>query len=335
MSAPPVILIAGPTAGGKSALSLRLAEAMGGEIVNADALQVYRDLRVLTARPSPAETARAPHHLFGVADAADGWSVGRWLNAAVPTLQAIAARGRPAIVVGGTGLYFKALTEGLAELPPVPATARQAAAALFERIGEAAFRDLLAARDPAAEARIAAHDRQRLTRAYEVHAATGRALSDWQAQTRPALPPGSWRAVVLQPDRATLYARCDARLQAMVAGGALEETRALMARGLDPALPAMKTVGLRELASYLSGERTLEEAVALAQQETRRYAKRQTTWLRNQAPTWPRVSGDEDSIVFPGLVPGIQGSASTPDGRSALPSRIDGANGTLDPRPKA
>jgi tRNA dimethylallyltransferase len=298
VSAPPVILIAGPTASGKSALALRLAERLGGEIVNADALQLYADLRLLSARPSPQEEARAPHHLFGVADAADGWSVGRWLEATIAVLEDVGKRGKPAIVTGGTGLYFRALTEGLAEIPPVPANLRQAAAARFETLGEAAFRAELAGRDPAAAARIEAGDRQRLLRAAEVWDASGRPLSDWQADTRPTLEPGAWRAVVMEPPREVLYARCDARMEAMVRQGALEEVAALMARGLDPMLPAMKAVGLRELASHLAGERTLAGAVALAQQETRRYAKRQLTWLRNQTPGWERLRTTEDVEAF-------------------------------------
>ncbi|MGZ3401008.1 MAG: tRNA (adenosine(37)-N6)-dimethylallyltransferase MiaA [Caulobacteraceae bacterium] len=288
----PVLLIAGPTASGKSALALRLAERLNGEIVNADALQLYADLRVLSARPTAEEEARAPHHLFGVAAGADGWSVGRWLDAALPLLGDIAARGRRAIVVGGTGLYFRALTKGLADIPAVPAAVRQAAAETWERLGEDAFRQALAARDPAAAARIAAGDRQRLLRAFEVAEATGKALSDWQADTTPPLSAGQWRAVVLEPDRQTLYARCDARFAAMVEAGALEEVRALIARRLDPLAPVMKAVGVRELAAHLAGELTLAEAVALAQQETRRYAKRQLTWFRNQTPEWERLTVD-------------------------------------------
>ncbi|MGZ3314498.1 MAG: tRNA (adenosine(37)-N6)-dimethylallyltransferase MiaA [Caulobacteraceae bacterium] len=288
----PVLLIAGPTASGKSALALRLAERLNGEIVNADALQLYADLRVLSARPTAEEEARAPHHLFGVADGADGWSVGRWLDAALPLLGDLAARGRRAIVVGGTGLYFRALTKGLADIPAVPAAVRQAAAETWECLGEDAFRQALAARDPAAAARIAAGDRQRLLRAFEVAEATGKALSDWQADTTPPLSAGQWRAVVLEPDRQTLYARCDARFAAMVEAGALEEVRALIARRLDPLAPVMKAVGVRELAAHLAGELTLAEAVALAQQETRRYAKRQLTWFRNQTPEWERLTVD-------------------------------------------
>jgi tRNA dimethylallyltransferase len=283
------ILIAGPTASGKTALALRLAAELGGEIVNADALQLYRDLAILSARPGPQDEARAPHHLFGVADAADGWSVGRWLAAAEPVLEAIAARGRTAIVVGGTGLYFRALTEGLAPTPAVPAAVRQQALLAFARLGEAGFRAELRQRDPAAEARIAPGDRQRLARAFEVFAATGRSLSDWQADAAPAIA-RDYAAVVLEPPRAALYARCDERFRAMVAAGALDEVRALMTRGLDPALPAMKAVGVRELGAHLNGEASLAEAIALGQQQTRRYAKRQMTWLRNQTPDWPRIA---------------------------------------------
>jgi len=286
-------LIAGPTASGKSALALRLAAETGAEIVNADALQLYRDLRLLTARPSADEEARAPHHLFGTVDAADGWSVGRWLRAATETLGGIAARGRPAIVVGGTGLYFRALTLGLAEIPPAPLQARRAAEAAFESLGEAGFRDRLAQADPAAVARIAPGDRQRLVRAWEVFAATGTSLSDWQQTGAPALAPETWRAVALEPPREALYARCDARLEAMVRQGALEEVAALAARGLDPTLPAMKAVGVRELAAHLRGETGLAEALAAAQRETRRYAKRQLTWMRGQMAGWPRITAAE------------------------------------------
>ena len=283
-----LFLIAGPTASGKTALALRLAEAAGGEIVNADALQVYRDLRILSARPSPEEEALLPHHLFGVADASEAWSVGRWLAAAEPVLKAIDARGKPAVIVGGTGLYFRALTKGLAQLPAVPGEVRQAMGERFERIGEAAFRTELAAVDPAAEARISPGDRQRLTRAMETHAATGRALSDWQSDAAPVIALDHL-AVVLEPPRAELYARCDERFAAMVQVGALEEARALLSRNLDPALPAMKAVGVRELGAHLSGALDLPQAIALAQQQTRRYAKRQLTWLRNQTPDWPRI----------------------------------------------
>ena len=288
--APRVWLIAGPTASGKSALALRLAEAVGGEIVNADSMQLYADLRVLTARPSAEDETRAPHHLFGVADAADGWSVGRWLRAAHEVLAAIAARGRPAVVVGGTGLYFRALTQGLAEIPEIAADVRRATAAEFETLGADAFHARLAKVDPTTAARFPATDRQRLSRAWEVWAATGRSLSDWQADNRLALPTGSWAAVALEPPREALYARCDARLAAMLDQGVLDEVAALAARELDPTLPLMKAVGLREFADHLRGETPLAAALSAAQQQTRNYAKRQTTWMRGQMADWPRLT---------------------------------------------
>ncbi|MBI1199399.1 MAG: tRNA (adenosine(37)-N6)-dimethylallyltransferase MiaA [Phenylobacterium sp.] len=284
-------LIAGPTASGKSALALTLAEAVGGEIVNADSMQLYAGLRVLTAGPSPEEAARAPHHLFGTVDPAEGWSVGRWLRAASAAIADIGARGRDVVVGGGTGLYFRALTQGLAEIPAIAADLRRTTATEFEALGEDAFRARLAGVDPAAADRIAAGDRQRLSRAWEVYVATGVSLTDHQASAAGALPTGSWRAVAIDPPRAALYARCDARLERMVAEGALDEVRALMARDLDPDLPAMKAVGVRELAAHLRGETNLEAALAAAQQETRRYAKRQTTWMRGQMADWPRLSG--------------------------------------------
>lgn len=289
---PRIWLIAGPTASGKSALALRLAETVGGEIVNADALQLYADLRVLTARPSAAEAVRAPHHLFGAADGADGWSVGRWLRAAGEAIQAIHGRGRDAIVVGGTGLYFTALTEGLAEIPETPGAVRELATVEYAAMGETAFRARLAEVDPAAAARIGPGDRQRLQRAWEVFAATGASLTDHHARATGALLPGSWRAVALEPPRAALYARCDARLAAMLDEGAAEEVAALLARGLDPALPVMKAVGVREIAAWLAGETSREAALAAARQETRRYAKRQMTWMRGRMSDWPRLTGE-------------------------------------------
>lgn len=253
-------------------------------------MQLYRDLRVLTARPSVEEEAQARHHLFGVADAADGWSVGRWLEAARAVLAEIAARGRPAIVVGGTGLYFRALTQGLADIPSIPADVRMAVEARYDQAGETVFREALAKIDPTAAQRIAPGDRQRLCRAQEVFEATGKSLSQWQAETSGALD--DWNAVVLEPPRDVLYRRCDERLEAMIEQGALEEVRALAARHLKPTVPAMKAVGVRELAAYIAGETTLPEALEAAQRETRRYAKRQLTWFRNQTPDWPRITAD-------------------------------------------
>ncbi|MGH7025364.1 MAG: tRNA (adenosine(37)-N6)-dimethylallyltransferase MiaA [Caulobacteraceae bacterium] len=286
---PPTWLIAGPTASGKSALALELARGSRAEIVGADSMQLYSDLAVLTARPTRADEALAPHHLFGVADAGEAWSVGRWLAAALPILDDIAARGRQAIVVGGTGLYFLALTRGLAAIPPVPAKVRAAVLADYAALGETVFRERLAAVDPGAEGRIAPADRQRLTRALEVYEATGRALSDWQADTRAPLAREAWRGVVLALPRAELYTRIEARLEAMAAAGALAEVEALIARRLDRRLPAMKALGVASFAGQLAGRLTPAEALAEAKGETRRYAKRQITWFNRQAADWPRL----------------------------------------------
>jgi tRNA dimethylallyltransferase len=284
-------LIAGPTASGKSRLALRLAQTIGADIVNADSMQLYRDLELVTARPSRDETLLAPHHLFGVADAADGWSVGRWLEAAKAALADIALWRRPAVVVGGTGLYFRALTRGLAAIPSVPRAVTQALEAEAGAAGELALRPRLARLDPEAEARIARGDRQRLLRALAVAEHTGRPLTAWQADTEPALALGEWLGVVLEPPRDALYADCDARLETMFGRGAIEEVAALAARRLDPALPAMKAVGVREITQHLEGRTSRAEALAAAQRETRRYAKRQLTWFRNQTPDWPRIEG--------------------------------------------
>lgn len=284
-----ITLLAGPTASGKSRRALELAAQTGAVIVNADSQQLYADLRVLSARPSAEEEALAEHRLYGIADAADAWSVGRWSRAVAPILAELAAEGRPVLLVGGTGLYFTSLTKGLADIPDVPIEVRDAAGAAFDAGGEAAFRRELAGVDPAAEARIEAGDRQRLIRAWAVARHTGRALSDWTADTTPLLVPGSWTGLVIEPDRAALYANCGQRVAQMVEAGALDEVRALIARGLDPALPAMKAVGVREFAAHLAGETTLATAVEATRQATRNYAKRQLTWFRNQTPGWARV----------------------------------------------
>lgn len=290
LTAPALItLIYGPTASGKSALALQLAEAAGGIIVNADSQQLYADLEVLSARPDAADTARVEHRLYGVADAAQPWSAGRWLRAVLKELARAEAQGRPVFVVGGTGLYMSALTEGLADVPAVDEAVRSQVARALEVGGEAAFRAALAGHDPEAEARIAPGDRQRLVRAMAVALATGRSLSDWRRETRPPIDPDRWTALVLEPDRAELYARCDARVEAMLEAGAADEVRRLRDRGLPPDLPAMKAVGVREMGAWLDGGCTREAAIDAMKAATRRYAKRQLTWARNQVPDWPRL----------------------------------------------
>jgi len=275
------VIVAGPTASGKSALALELSHAIGGTIINADALQIYRDLRILTARPDEAAEARVPHRLYGVLDAAERGSVARWQAMAEAEITAARAAGRTQFVVGGTGLYLRALLDGLASVPEVPQTVRDAAAALYRAVGGEEFRRLLAQIDPEAAARLPPGDRQRLLRAWEVAQATGKPLAYWH---RRAPQPLRSRAaiVLLLPPRDTLYATSDARFAAMVAGGGLAEAAALAARGLAADLPAMKAVGVPELLRHLRGETTLADAVAAGQQATRRYAKRQMTWFRHQ-----------------------------------------------------
>lgn len=287
---PRLTLIAGPTASGKSRLALEMAEKTGAVIVNADSQQLYADLRVLSARPTIEDEARAEHRLYGVADAAESWSVGRWTRAVMPLLDELAAQDRPALLVGGTGLYFNALTRGLADIPAVPDAVRDTVQAAYDLEGEAAFRRRLAEVDPTAAAAITPGDRQRLIRALAVARATGRSLSDWKADTRPLLAPGSYEALVVEPPRDRLYAACDVRVSEMIQNGALDEVRALLARNLDPTLPAMKAVGVPELAAHLSGATTLDQAVAAIRLSTRHYAKRQLTWFRNQTSDWARVS---------------------------------------------
>jgi tRNA dimethylallyltransferase len=287
-SPPAVIIVAGPTASGKSSLALALAEECGGIIINADSMQVYRDLPVLTAQPGAVERARVPHRLYGVIDAAERCSAGRWRGLALTEIERSRAERRLPVLVGGTGLYLRALLEGLAPVPPVSAGAREAARALHTRLGGAAFREALAALDPETAERLNAGDRQRLIRAYEVVAATGRPLSSWRREHE-EVPLQRAAAILLLPPRAALYAACDARLLAMMEEGAPAEVEALLRRGLDPSLPAMKAVGVRELAGLLAGRSTREAAVAAAQQATRRYAKRQYTWFRHQLPESERL----------------------------------------------
>ncbi|MBV8119619.1 MAG: tRNA (adenosine(37)-N6)-dimethylallyltransferase MiaA [Alphaproteobacteria bacterium] len=281
-AAEPVIIIAGPTASGKSALALALAEQMRGTVINADALQCYRDLEILTARPNAAARARAPHRLYGFLDAAERGSAGAWRALALAKIAAEAASERLPIVVGGTGLYLHALQHGLAPFPEIPDAIRDEAAALYRAIGGSAFRERLARLDPASARCLPPGDGQRLVRAYAVAQATGIPVGTWRDRPHSA---ASYRfaTILLMPPRDRLYAACDARFAAMLEAGAVAEAETLTARRLDPSLPAMKAVGLPELLRHLHGEITLDEAVAAAQQATRRYAKRQTTWFRHRS----------------------------------------------------
>ena len=285
------ILIAGPTASGKSALALRLARDKDGVIVNADSMQVYCDLRILTARPSPEDEAAASHRLYGHVDGAVNHSVGRWIEAAARLLAELPADTVP-IFCGGTGLYFKALTEGLSDLPPVPDEVRARIRAEAEGRETAALHAELAGRDPEGAARLRPSDRQRILRAIEVHEATGRPIGAFQGARMPGPLDGRpWRGLFVLPDRAELRARIDRRFETMMAAGAMDEVERLAARGLDPALPIMRAHGVPGLIAHLRGEMSRAEAIARGQADTRAYAKRQVTWFRHQMTGWEVVAG--------------------------------------------
>lgn len=276
------VLIAGPTASGKSRAALALAEAISGVVINADSMQVYAEAPVLTAQPSAQDRARVPHLLYGHVPAREVYSVGRWRDDAIAALEQARAMARTPIFVGGTGMYFGALTDGLAAIPPIPQDVRDAARALLEEIGVAALHDRLAARDPLTAARLRPTDPQRVLRAWEVLAATGRPLAAWQdAPAAPVLPvPKDIAAFVLDPPRPLLRDQIAARFEKMVDGGGLDEARALA--GLDPALPASKLLGLRPLQELAAGNLTREAALEAAVTATRQFAKRQMTWFRHR-----------------------------------------------------
>jgi len=308
------VLIAGPTASGKSALGIRLAQALDGVVVNADSMQVYRDLRVLTARPTPAEETLVPHRLYGHVDAAVNFSVGRYVADATALLEELKGRKLP-IFVGGTGLYFKALTEGLSDIPPVPEEVREAVRRESDGLETPELHRLLMERDPETGRTLRPSDRLRVQRALELFAATGRPLVSFHGARQPG-PLASVPVVklFLAPEREELRQRIDARFLAMMEGGALEEVRALGERNLDPMLPAMRAHGVPGLLAYLRGEISREEAIARGQGDTRRYAKRQFTWFRHQLPDWTWVAPEEG---YEAVMGGLNAPARpSPSGRT-------------------
>jgi tRNA dimethylallyltransferase len=282
-----VVVIAGATASGKSALALRLARETGGAVINADSMQVYRELSILTARPGAHEIAEAKHLLYGHVPAARAYAVADWLGEAHAAIAETLRQGRPAIVAGGTGLYLKALLEGLSHVPPIPAEIR----AKWREMALSGDSDLhaeLARRDAEMARRLQPADRQRIVRALEVIEATGRSLLDWQqakggfSALEDAMPQARVRRILVNPDRAVLRERIAARFDAMLDAGAESEVRALIRLDLSPQLPAMKAIGVREIGEMLAGRLTLDEARELAVNATRQYAKRQLTWFRGQ-----------------------------------------------------
>lgn len=294
----PVICIAGPTASGKSAFALDIARAMDGEIINADALQVYSDLQILSARPTKKEMGSLPHHLFGHVSGNVRYSTGQWLREVEPLILDILARDKTPILVGGTGLYFKALLKGMADIPAVPPETSAASQAILDDQGIAALRREAERLDPGAAARVLGDDPQRLLRIVDVATGTPRRLSEWQAETHPVVPLRFARYCALTPPRDDLYAKIDSRYEAMLRGGGLEEAKTIFAKGFDETLPVMKAIGLRQLRSYFSGLTLLDEAVETAKRESRRFAKRQMTWFRNQPPKAEMLIAKSDHDAF-------------------------------------
>ena len=295
-------LIAGSTASGKSRAALELAERIGGVIVNADSMQVYREARILTARPTDEDMSKVPHFLYGHVPAREAYSTGRFQSDAASALSEVREAGRVPIFVGGTGLYFAALTEGLSDMPAIPASVRSAARALLARIGNAAFHTALAKRDPEMAAELNPGDSQRMLRAFEMFEASGKPLSNWQKNAgKPVLEGLRLAKFVLEIPRAILRERIATRFRAMLKEGAMAEARAL--EDLDPALPAAKIIGRRELLALHRGELGEDEAVERAVIASRQYAKRQDTWFRNRLADWARVdAADHRNIVTKILV---------------------------------
>jgi tRNA dimethylallyltransferase len=290
---PRAILIAGPTASGKSALALTLAARIGGAVINADSMQIYRDLRIITARPTPEEEAQRPHRLFGHVDACINYSVGRWLADLSDALAQCDAQGMIPVIVGGTGMYFRAALYGLSDIPAVPDDVRARVRAAAAGKTAPTLHAELAALDPETAARLRPSDPQRILRALEVFAATGKPLAAFHGpRTAPTLNPPDCRAFFLAPDRATLYARIDRRFERMMESGALAEVAALRDRRLDPSLPAMRAHGVPHLIAMLDGRMGRTEAILRGQSDTRRYAKRQCTFARHQLPTFAWLAPD-------------------------------------------
>jgi tRNA dimethylallyltransferase len=278
------VAFGGPTASGKSAAALAAAHEFGGVVINADSMQVYRELEILTARPDAAAMEAVPHRLYGVLSARDACSAGRWRAMALAEIDAALAEGKLSILAGGTGLYLEALRNGLAPVPAIPDHIREQARALLADADGHALHAALAQIDPAAAAALQPSDRQRIVRAWQVMTATGRSLLEWQRDRLPDEDVVDLTTFLFLPERQALYAACDRRFAEMIEAGAIDEVKALLALGLDPALPAMKAVGVREIAAYLGGEIGRAEMIGRGQQATRNYAKRQYTWFRHRVP---------------------------------------------------
>lgn len=294
------ILIAGPTASGKSAVAMTLAEKLGGTIINADSMQVYREMRVLTARPSEEDETRVPHLLYGFVPAAEAYSVGRWLGDVAEAVEQAETAGRVPIITGGTGLYFKALLEGLSPVPEIPERVRGRWRRIARDTGGAELHEMLRESDPVMAERLRPSDPQRIVRALETIEATGRSLAEWQQLPgEPVLGEDETRRLLVAPDRAWLTARVDARWETMLEEGALDDVRRLMSLGLDPGLPAMRALGVAPLSEHVRGKLSLEDAGERVKMETRRYAKRQMTWARSNMMSWKSINAQQIESSYP------------------------------------
>lgn len=307
-----VLVIAGPTASGKTALALDLAERLDGVVINADSMQVYRELRILTDRPSPQDEARVPHRLFGVLPAAERGSVAWWRDAASAEIDTVLAAGRVPILCGGTGLYLNALMQGIAEVPPVPAAVVVEAVERYARLGGEAFKEEVRALDPVLGARLEPGDSQRLQRAWAVARATGRPLSDWQAQPTGGRDDLAFCRVLLFPPRPVSAEAVEVRFRKMIDEGAVDEVRRLAAIGLDRSLPAMRAIGVRQLIDYIDGRVKLDAAVEASVIATRQYAKRQRTWFRHQFLSDIRMDAQFSKSGFEEIFSEIRSFVLTP-----------------------
>ena len=302
---PRAVIVAGPTASGKSALAIRIAQEFDGVIINADSQQRFRDLAILSARPTQQEMAGVPHHLFGDLSLDDSGNASEWSEKAVEKIKSVNGSGQVPVLVGGTGLYFKALMQGLAEIPSVLQKTRDAAAALHSKLGGQKFLEELAERDPITASRLAPGNTQRLLRAWEVFEGTGVPLSEWQSV--PTSPPlrASYYSILLMPPRDEVYSVCDGRLRDMVSRGAVDEVKALIGQGVSLDSPVMKMIGAREFAAVHEGTR-LEKAIAAAQTATRRYAKRQFTWFRHQFHADQVINAQFSETLLPEIFSNIR-----------------------------
>ncbi len=308
------ILIAGPTASGKSALALKVAEAVDGVIINADSMQVYKELRVLTARPSEEDCALVPHRLYGHVGAAQRYSVGSWLEDVSKALDETWHQAKVPVIVGGTGLYFKALEEGIAEVPPVPEAVHVKWRERLQRDGALTLYHVLAQRDPVLAGRLKPTETQRVLRGLEVHDASGKSLSHWQnsAHTTPLMQGVDPLRLLVTLPRDELYARCDQRLEVMLENGAIEEVANLFSLDVDPQLPAMKALGVQHLKAYLDEQCTIEDVIDAVQTWTRRYAKRQLTWFRSNMISWTPIDTQDSERTMPELFSILRENELTP-----------------------